>query len=162
MEEDTPETFVEYEPNQLASRGKRLAAAVVDIFIFFPLVVLVAQPLGLINISDPENIQAFNLEQSIKLFIIGQVLFLLIQGYLLHTQGQTIGKKLLKIRIVSLDDKLLGIGQLYFVRYLTFSLIAQIPIIGALIGIVNVLFIFGQDRRCLHDRIAGTKVIKAS
>ena len=61
MEEDTPETFVEYEPNQLASRGKRLAAAVVDIFIFFPLVVLVAQPLGLINISDPENIQAFNL-----------------------------------------------------------------------------------------------------
>ncbi len=162
MEEDTPENFVEYEPNQLASRGKRLAAAVVDIFIFFPLVVLVAQPLGLINISDPEKIQAFNLEQSIKLFIIGQVLFLLVQGYLLHTQGQTIGKKLLKIKIVSLDDKLLGIGQLYFVRYLTFSLIAQIPIIGALIGIVNVLFIFGQDKRCLHDRIAGTKVIEAS
>mgnify|MGYP001196041665 FL=1 len=162
MEEDTPETFVGCEPNQLASRGKRLAAAVVDIFIFFPLVVLVAQPLGLINISDPEKMQAFNLEQSIKLFIIGQVLFLLVQGYLLHTQGQTIGKKLLKIRIVSLDDKLLGIGQLYFVRYLTFSLIAQIPIIGALIGIINVLFIFGQDRRCLHDRIAGTKVIEAS
>ena len=162
MEEDTPETFVEYEPNQLASRGKRLAAAVVDIFIFFPLVVLVARPFGLINISDPEKMQAFNLEQSIKLFIIGQVLFLLVQGYLLHTQGQTIGKKLLKIKIVSLDDKLLGIGQLYFVRYLTFSLIAQIPIIGALIGIVNVLFIFGQDKRCLHDRIAGTKVIEAS
>ncbi len=162
MEENTPETFVEYEPNQLASRGKRLAAAVVDIFIFFPLVVLVAQPLGLINISDPAKMQDFNLDQSIKLFIIGQVLFLLVQGYLLHTQGQTIGKKLLKIRIVSLDDKLLGIGQLYFVRYLTFSLIAQIPIIGALISMVNVLFIFGQDRRCLHDRLAGTKVIEVT
>jgi uncharacterized RDD family membrane protein YckC len=162
MEENTPETFVEYEPNQLASRGKRLTAAVVDIFIFFPLVVIVAQPLGLINISDPAKMQDFNLDQSIKLFIIGQVLFLLVQGYLLHTQGQTIGKKLLKIRIVSLDDKLLGIGQLYFVRYLTFSLIAQIPIIGALIGIVNVLFIFGQDRRCLHDRLAGTKVIEVT
>ena len=162
MEENTPESFVEYEPNQLASRGKRLAAAVLDIFIFFPLVVLVAQPLGLINISDPAKMQDFNLDQSIKLFIIGQVLFLLVQGYLLHTQGQTIGKKLLKIRIVSLDDKLLGIGQLYFVRYLTFSLIAQIPIIGALIGIVNVLFIFGQDRRCLHDRLAGTKVIEVT
>mgnify|MGYP001164199340 FL=1 len=162
MEEETHETFVESEPNQLASRGKRLAAAVVDVFIFFPLVLLVAQPLGLINISDPANMQGLNLEQSIKLFIIGQVLFLLVQGYLLHTQGQTIGKKLLKIRIVSLDDKLRGIGQLYFVRYLTFSLIAQIPIIGALIGIVNVLFIFGQDRRCLHDRLAGTKVIEAT
>ena len=162
MEENTPETFVEYEPNQLASRGKRLAAAVVDIFIFFPLVVLVAQPLGLINISDPAKMQDFNLDQSIKLFIIGQVLFLLVQGYLLHTQGQTIGKKLLKIRIVSMDDKLLGIGQLYFVRYLTFSLIAQIPIIGALISMVNVLFIFGQDRRCLHDRLAGTKVIEVT
>ena len=162
MEEETHETSVESEPNQLASRGKRLAAAVVDVFIFFPLVLLVAQPLGLINISDPANMQGLNLEQSIKLFIIGQVLFLLVQGYLLHTQGQTIGKKLLKIRIVSLDDKLRGIGQLYFVRYLTFSLIAQIPIIGALIGIVNVLFIFGQDRRCLHDRLAGTKVIEAT
>jgi len=162
MEKDTPETFVEYEPNQLASRGKRLAAAVVDIFIFFPLVVLVAQPLGLINISDPAKMQDFNLDESMQLFIIGQVLFLLVQGYLLHNQGQTIGKKLLKIRIVSLDDELLGIGKLYFVRYLTFSLIAQIPIIGALISMVNVLFIFGQDRRCLHDRLAGTKVIEVT
>ena len=162
MEENTPETFVEYEPNQLASRGKRLAAAVVDIFIFFPLVVLVAQPFGLINISDPAKMQDFNLDESLQLFIIGQVLFLLVQGYLLHTQGQTIGKKLLKIRIVSLDDELLGIGQLYFVRYLTFSLIAQIPIIGAFISMVNVLFIFGQDRRCLHDRLAGTKVIEVT
>ena len=162
MEENTPETFVEYEPNQLASRGKRLAAAVLDIFIFFPLVVLVAQPLGLINISDPAKMQGFNLDQTMQLFIIGQVLFLLVQGYLLHTQGQTIGKKMLKIRIVSLDDELLGIGQLYFVRYLTFSLIAQIPIIGALISMVNVLFIFGQDRRCLHDRLAGTKVIEVT
>ena len=162
MKEDTPQTFVEYEPNQLASRGKRLAAAVVDIFIFFPLVLMIAQPLGLINISDPAKMQGFNLEQTIQLLVIGQVLFLLVQGYLLHTQGQTIGKKLLKIKIVSLDDKLLGIGQLYFVRYLTFSLIAQIPYIGGLIGIVNVLFIFGKDRRCLHDRLAGTKVIEAT
>ena len=162
MEENTPETFVEYEPNQLASRGKRLAAAVVDVFIFFPLVLLIAQPLGLINISDPAKMQGFNLDQTMQLFIIGQVLFLLVQGYLLHTQGQTIGKKMLKIRIVSLDDELLGIGQLYFVRYLTFSLIAQIPIIGAFISMVNVLFIFGQDRRCLHDRLAGTKVIEVT
>lgn len=162
MEENTPETFVEYEPNQLASRGKRLAAAVVDVFIFFPLVLLIAQPLGLINISDPAKMQGFNLDQTMQLFIIGQVLFLLVQGYLLHTQGQTIGKKLLKIRIVSLDDELLGIGQLYFVRYLTFSLIAQIPIIRAFISMVNVLFIFGQDRRCLHDRLAGTKVIEVT
>ena len=162
MDENPHEAFINDEPNQLASRGKRLAAAVVDIFIFFPLVILVAQPLGLINISEPGEMEGFNLEQSIKLFIIGQVLFLLVQGYLLHNQGQTIGKKLLKIRIVCLDDKLFGIGQLYFVRYLTFSLIAQIPIIGALIGIINILFIFGQDRRCLHDRLAGTKVIEVT
>jgi uncharacterized RDD family membrane protein YckC len=94
MEENTPETFVEYEPNQLASRGKRLAAAVVDVFIFFPLVLLIAQPLGLINISDPAKMQGFNLDQTMQLFIIGQVLFLLVQGYLLHTQGPTIGRRI--------------------------------------------------------------------
>jgi hypothetical protein len=27
-------------------------------------------------------------------------------------------------------------------------------------GFVDVLFIFGQERRCLHDLIAGTRVVQ--
>ena len=145
--------------NELASRGKRLSAVIVDIFIFLPLVLLVARPLGLIEISENETIEPIGMEQKVKLFITGQLIFLLVQGYFLHSRGQTIGKILLKIRIVNQNDDLLGIGKLYFLRYFLFNLAAQIPIVGWILALVNILFIFGKDQRCLHDRIVGSKVI---
>ena len=100
--------------NELASRGKRLSAVIVDIFIFLPLVLLVARPLGLIEISENETIEPIGMEQKVKLFITGQLIFLLVQGYFLHARGQTIGKILLKIGIVNQNDDLLGIGSYTF------------------------------------------------
>ena len=51
MEEQIKNT--EQENNQdnseLATRGKRLAAAIIDIIIFLPLVIIIARPLGLID-----------------------------------------------------------------------------------------------------------------
>jgi hypothetical protein len=40
--------------------------------------------------------------------------------------------------------------------------LAQIPMIGAVVALANILFIFGKEQRCLHDRLAGTKVINIS
>ena len=147
------------EDAQLASRGKRLAAAIIDIIIFLPLVIIIASPLGLIDTEVTDEPPPFDLEQTLQLFIIGQVLFLLVQGYLLHSRGQTIGKVLLKIQIVATNGDRLGLGKLYFVRYFVFSLLAQIPVIGAVVALANILFIFGKEKKCLHDRLAGTKVI---
>ena len=147
------------EEAQLASRGKRLAAAIIDIIIFLPLVIIIASPLGLIDTEVTDKPPPFDLEQTLQLFIIGQVLFLLVQGYLLHSRGQTIGKVLLKIQIVATNGDMLGLGKLYFVRYFVFSLLAQIPVIGAVVALANILFIFGKEKKCLHDRLAGTKVI---
>jgi uncharacterized RDD family membrane protein YckC len=147
------------EDAQLASRGKRLAAAIIDIIIFLPLIIIIASPLGLIDTEVTEEPPPFDLEQTLQLFIIGQVLFLLVQGYLLHSRGQTIGKVLLKIQIVATNGDMLGLGKLYFVRYFVFSLLAQIPVIGAVVALANILFIFGKEKKCLHDRLAGTKVI---
>ena len=147
------------EEAQLASRGKRLAAAIIDIIIFLPLIIIIASPLGLIDTEVTEEPPPFDLEQTLQLFIIGQVLFLLVQGYLLHSRGQTIGKVLLKIQIVATNGDMLGLGKLYFVRYFVFSLLAQIPVIGAVVALANILFIFGKEKKCLHDRLAGTKVI---
>ena len=147
------------EDAQLASRGKRLAAAIIDIIIFLPLVIIIASPLGLIETEVAEEPPPFDLEQTLQLFIIGQVLFLLVQGYLLHSRSQTIGKILLKIQIVATNGDMLGLGKLYFVRYFVFSLLAQIPVIGPVIALANILFIFGKEKKCLHDHLAGTKVI---
>ncbi len=66
----------------------------------------------------------------------------------------------MNVKIVNMERKQVGIIKLYTLRYLVFSLVNQIPTVGSLINLVNVLFIFGKERRCLHDRIAGTVVVK--
>jgi len=38
-------------------------------------------------------------------------------------------------------------------------LVSQVPQVGGLIGLVDILFIFGKERRCLHDLLAGTRVV---
>jgi uncharacterized RDD family membrane protein YckC len=38
--------------------------------------------------------------------------------------------------------------------------VGVLPFVGPLLSIVNVLLIFRDDRRCGHDLIAGTRVVK--
>ena len=87
-------------------------------------------------------------------------LFLLLNGYLLAKQGQTIGKKMVGTRIVSnADESLLSLGQVFGLRYLPMYLIALIPLVGNVVTLADCLFIFRKDKRCIHDIIAGTKVV---
>jgi len=86
--------------------------------------------------------------------------FLLLNGYLLAKYGQTVGKKLVGTRIVShVDERILPLGRVFGLRYLPLSIIAQIPVVGGFVGIIDGLFIFRKDKRCIHDLIAGTKVV---
>jgi uncharacterized RDD family membrane protein YckC len=41
------------------------------------------------------------------------------------------------------------------------GIIGAIPYLGGIYGLVDALFIFRDDRRCVHDHIAGTRVVKA-
>ena len=41
------------------------------------------------------------------------------------------------------------------------GLLTGIPMIGSLVSLVDILLIFAQDRRTLHDHIADTIVIDA-
>lgn len=111
-----------------------------------------------------------------NILIIGSLLgffqFAVIHGYLLQKTGQTIGKKLLNLQILSLDDTKLPLVKLLSLRY--FILQAAIPVtvlyflsdsvilmffLILLLSVMNPIFIFGENRRCLHDLIAGTKVV---
>lgn len=42
------------------------------------------------------------------------------------------------------------------------NIFVYIPVIGQYISILNYLFVFRKNRRCLHDLIAGTQVINVS
>jgi uncharacterized RDD family membrane protein YckC len=92
----------------------------------------------------------------------GVAVFLALNGYLLATAGQTIGKRLVGTRIVNVsDDRIPKFLTLVGGRYGVTWLVSVIPVVGNLYGIADALFVFRGDRRCLHDLIAGTKVIMA-
>ena len=115
----------------LAGRGDRFLAAIVDGVIYLV-------PYILIFAFDP---------------VIGGLLLLAVFVYqivLLTKDGQTVGKKAWGIRIVRMQTGANG-------GFVTNALLRLIP----LYGLVDILFIFRSDRRCIHDMIAGTQVVEA-
>jgi uncharacterized RDD family membrane protein YckC len=81
----------------------------------------------------------------------------------LWQRGQTLGKHWLKLKIVnSQDGRTPALWKLIFLRALFFGLPH-----AALIGfwylvLIDWVFLFGKDRCCLHDLIAGTSVVPAT
>ena len=88
-------------------------------------------------------------------------IFLLLNFSLLKTEGQTIGKRIMKIRMIGRDDQPLGIQALLLKRYAVFGLIAFVPVLGPVVCLANVLLIFRISHSCGHDELAGSKVVPA-
>lgn len=143
--------------SELAPRGRRLLASIIDSLIVgvvtVPVMYLTGGFDGVSEGQQPSFLYAL---------IIGFVsiaVFLAINFNLLKSSGQTVGKRALKIKIVTLDGELPEVGNHLLKRYAVFMLSGQIPFIGQYLSLINVLFIFGRERRCVHDHIAGTKVV---
>lgn len=66
--------------------------------------------------------------------------------------GGTVGKKVLRIELVSTDNKKLSILKCLFRTILFFLL-------SPLFGVCFIPYIFSRDGECLHDRIASTAII---
>lgn len=105
------------------------------------------------SMGDPD----IKLMPWLLIFGTAAVLFVCFQNYLLGTTGQTVGKHVMRIRIVDRDSNTTG-GFLMNVvlRYIVNGVLVAIP----LYALVDILFIFSDRGRCLHDRIAGTIVLK--
>lgn len=104
------------------------------------------------------------LAKSGGLFYVGLLIALIVLAVdltLLARNGQTIGKKLLGIKVVRVDGSPVTLFRVFFLRYVCNTFLALIPLIGVLYSLVDHLMIFGEKRRCAHDYIADTIVIKA-
>lgn len=154
-------TSTDYQ-TQLASRGLRLVASLIDsvilaIFIL-PLMYFTG---GFDGFAQTPPIEP-SLGYLLLLGVINFALFAVLNRTLLRDKGQTIGKKVMKIRIQDLDGKTPCFSELLFKRYAYYFLIGYVPVVGGLISILGVLFIFGKSRRCVHDYIASTQVVRAT
>lgn len=143
----------------LAERGTRLVAQLIDGAIML-VGILPMIPALMMMADDPEK--AF--ESGMAFFSIGILAMLAIGIYqivLLSTKGQTIGKKAMGIKIVKMDGSEPGFVHAVLLRSWVMGLIGNIPVIGPLVTIADPFLIFAEDRRCIHDHVAGTKVVVA-
>ena len=142
---------------QLASRKRRLAAAMIDGGIIL-LSFWVLSKFTAWNLFDPQGTDAWR--TALRNGLIGFTLFVLVQGYLLGARGQTVGKALLGMRIVRPDGARASALRLLGGRFGVGGILGLVPVVGPIYGVVESLFIFRSSRRCLHDQIADTIVIK--
>jgi uncharacterized RDD family membrane protein YckC len=89
------------------------------------------------------------------------IVILIIMTVLVHRNGQTIGKKLLGIKDVRADGSRATLGRIFWLRYFVNTLLTVIPVVGGLYALVDMLMIFGPAKRCCHDYIADTIVVRA-
>ena len=103
-----------------------------------------------------ENTNNFTL----GIFLI--ILQFIIQGYLITTRGQSIGKIVMSLRIVnSIDGTNPGFIKAFLVRFILSQIITSIPYLGVIYFFADPLFIFRSDRRCIHDLMANTIVVES-
>ncbi len=141
---------------ELAGRGHRRGAALIDVAI------AIAVMFGAAAVTPWNPFQAADSlwQLTIVNAAIGYALFVLVHGYTLVKDGQTLGKNLLGIRIVRTNGEAASAQQLLVLRYGVFTLPNVVPAIGQIVGLIDALSIFRASRRCLHDQLAGTIVVK--
>ncbi|HSX59453.1 MAG TPA: RDD family protein [Tahibacter sp.] len=145
----------------LASRWVRLGAALLDGLIMMVVILPIQWFGGFLPAAMNAAQNGYSLPFGTLLLwsLIGLVVFVAIQGWPLHQSGQTWGKRAVSIRITDLDGNKPPLLRLLGLRYLPMQAASLVPVVGPLVGFINPLFIFRQDRRCLHDLIAGTRVV---
>lgn len=146
---------------QLATPSDRFLGAFIDGLVgfaisipFWGLLFLV----GVLKSMDDMGKLGFGYTAVFTIFYF--IVFMAIQWKFLNATGQTIGKKVAKTRIVTMDGKKPLIGDLIGKRYAFVSVISIIPVVGGVLSLVDALMVFKSDRRCLHDLVAGTQVVK--
>jgi uncharacterized RDD family membrane protein YckC len=145
---------------ELATRGQRLCAVIIDGLITGLATIVIMMVLLPLVGSDIETFGS-SFTSTLIATALNVGLFMLVNGKLLSTQGQTVGKKLMGIKIVSLAGGILPLNDIIVRRYGPPMAANLIPLIGSIFCLADVLCIFRNDRRCIHDMIAGTRVVKA-
>lgn len=142
----------------LATLGQRLGASLLDALTALGCMIPLMVGFGAIESSTNEWKGAGGLFVALGgLALLGLIVYNVV---LLTQRGQTLGKKWLDIRIVTVDDQSNpGFVKAVLLRSFVNAIIANVV---PFYGLVDICFIFREDRRCIHDLIAGTQVVQGN
>jgi uncharacterized RDD family membrane protein YckC len=166
-----PQATVQDLPNttsEPAGRGTRLVAVFLDGIILTALVYI---PMGIsIKMSGhplilpahagqpPQfNYLAMFYGRGVLLPLIGLIIWSWLTILYVSRNGQSIAKKMMGIKVVRKDGSKASLGRIFLLRNVVNIILAFVP----LYGLVDCLLIFGEDRQCVHDKLADTIVVRA-
>jgi uncharacterized RDD family membrane protein YckC len=143
----------------LAGRGRRLAATLIDVVLVPVVAILLMLVTGVLEHAENWTPEAM---PYLRMILLGVASYALLNLYLLWTRGQTVGKAALGIAIV---DARTGAGVpiwRLFIRGLFFPTLYMIVLVPyiALIPVIDQALIFRKDRRCAHDWVCRTAVVR--
>ena len=153
------------ETSRHAGRFRHLFSIAIDIPLVLGTAFVLMWPLGVF-----EHHEAFYREQWImRLFALLLGSYLLLNGWLLYRRGQTIGKWLTGLKVERASDGqpvpfwqlMLRVAVPIAIMVLSLTQVT-LPLFAMgqllLIVLIDTLFIFTPQRRCLHDYLAGLVV----
>lgn len=146
-----------------ASRSSRLLARIVDAVVYVAAFIVSCVTVLLLEIAGvfEHNLDANGVVQAnpvgIVILVFPLILILIFNTVRTVTQGQTIGKMVMGIKIVTADGLAPGVFQGIILRSWLPKSLGFIP--G--FGLFDITLITLEARRCAHDYIAQTYVIKA-
>lgn len=144
---------------QLAGRFRRLIATALDALFVPLLTILLVMIAGVLEDAEDYRDSAWML----WVLVLAIASYLMLNGYGLWRRGQTLGKMIMGIAIVTVHNahQLAPLWKLICIRALFFPLLFVVVVPQlAVLPILDQLFIFGKRRRCLHDLAAGTIVVR--
>ena len=155
------------ESDELASRWQRLGGALVDGLLGFAAIAPGYVGLSSLELLGTEGAYTrpfmlftdtgrWGLVAAALLVVLSVV-----QWTLLARRGQTLGKMVAGTRVVTVDDSPAGLLRAVVLRVWPVEILSRLPMVRWLL-FVDLVFILEKDRRCLHDRLAGTKVVRVS
>lgn len=144
---------------ELAERLTRLWAFLLDTMVWVGMILiglLIMMGFPALGILEP----FLGMTIGVTWLSLGVLGIMILNIFWLHRYGQTIGKRFLQIKIVRPGGERASTPRLLFLRTFVPGLISAIPLIGNGFWLVDQLYILREQRRCLHDLIADTIVIK--
>ena len=145
---------------ETASIVKRFFAYLIDLAIYLPIAFVFQYMTATLRAQGGAENERNALYMTISIVIFAVLLY----GYLPHKwQGQTIGKKLFKVRIVPTDNK-----KIEFSRYLIREFLIKVTIgwaavpVSALFWLYETYILKRKDSIMLYDRLLNMRVVAAT
>ena len=144
---------------------RRLLAWLVDAIIIGVVIVVIllctslTAIFNLIKEGTSFNLTLFALIELIQVGLVIEILFILYYiSFPVRNHGQTIGKKMLKIRVVKDDGKDVDFSTLFMRQAIAEQLLGALTF-GATYIVNALVALFRKDKKSLSDVFASTKVV---